>query len=180
MFNYDEMRAVVVDGLSKYLNCPVIRLNQNEAPPAYPYIGYTVITPMSENKGTYGRYDDGKDRKAFTQTWSISALSDDNSESVTLANKAHEWLDHVGTVYLNDNKVIVQSVGNITNRDNVLTVEYEYKNGFDVVFWLFNVVETTTAETGYIESVEVNGNDIEMPLSDEELNDLLETRLTGG
>ena len=82
----------------------------------------------------------------FTVTWSITALSDDNAESVALAMKAREWLELVGQTYLNDNKVIVQSVGAITNRDNILTYGYEYRNGFDCVFWCHDEVKMPETE----------------------------------
>lgn len=152
MIDFDKMRKTVVTGLSEYLGCQVVRSNQNAKAPRYPYISYTITTLMSENKGTYGKYEDGKDRKPFTQTWSVTILSGDNSECISLANKAHEWLDHVGKTYLSDNGVIVQSVGSITNRDNFLTVEYEYRNGFDVVFWVMNETEETKE---FIETAEV-------------------------
>ncbi len=179
MIDYEHLKEVVVTGLSKYLNCPVIRSNQNEEPPTYPYVSYTIITPLRENKGTYGEYGDGMHRKPFTQTWSITILSDNDSESINLATKAYEWLDHVGTVYLKDNDVDVQSVGNMGNRDNFLTVEYEYRNGFDVVFWLMNEVDNPAEETGYIETVQINDKNIEMPPTDEELINKLSDRLSG-
>ena len=172
MFDYDGMRTIVATGLKDYLGCPVVRSNQNEKPPKYPFISYTVTQPMSENKGTYGFYNDGKYRKAFTQTWSVSALSDDNTESVTLAIKARQWFDHVGTVYLGDNEVDVQSVGMVTNRDNVLTTEYEYKNGFDVVFSLFDEVEDTTEE---IKTVDLNGTKVTPRPTTNELAEKLQT-----
>ena len=59
---------------------------------------------------------------------------------------------------MNDNNVIVQSVGSITNRDNVLTVGYEYKNGFDVDFWLFETVGDT--DTEIIETADISTNQI--------------------
>lgn len=154
MVDFENLRETVVTGLKKYLNCPVIRNNQSAEPPAYPYVSYTITTLMAENKGTYGEYEDGKARKPVTQTWSITAQSDDNTESITLANKAREWLDYVGTVYLNDNNVIVQSVTGVTNRDNVLTTDYEYKNGFDCVFWCCDEVDN---KGEVIEEVLLNG-----------------------
>lgn len=162
MINYEGMREAVVSGLRKYLGVPIIRANQTAERPKYPYLTYTVITLVSENKGTYGKYEDGYERKPVTSTWSISALSSDNLESVTLANKAREWLDNVGSVFLNDNDVIVQSVGSITNRDNVLTTGYEYKNGFDAVFWTFDEIKSNTVEI--IESYEF-GNDLASKLA---------------
>lgn len=156
LINYDEMRTTVARGLKQYLGCEVIRQNQTKTPPAYPYLSYTITTLESENKGTYGEYEDGIDRKPITQTWSISVHSASDTESVLLASKAREWLDRVGTTYLKDNNVDVQSVGSITNRDNLLTIGYEYKKGFDVVFWLFDEVENPTAKDGNIELFEPN------------------------
>lgn len=154
MIDYDKMRAIVCKGLKEYIGCPVIRSNQNESPPPYPYISYTVTQLMSANNGTYGVYEDGTERKPITQTWSVTALSDDNSESVTLAVKAREWLNRVGNTYHSDNHVIVQSVGGIVNRDNFLTTEYEYRNGFDCVFWMFDEVTNTDEHDGRIEEAE--------------------------
>lgn len=167
MVDFENLRTTVVRGLKNYLNCPVIRNNQDAEPPAYPYVSYTVTTVMSENRGTYGKCADGVARKPVTQTWSITAQSNKDYESVMLANKAREWLDYVGTTYLNDNDVIVQSCTSVTNRDNVLTVGYEYKNGFDCFFWCYD-----EASDGDIEKIE------EITLG-EDLNDRLEARLDG-
>ena len=168
MIDYENIRLIVAKGLKQYLGCQVIRSNQNAEPPAYPYVSYTVTTLASANNGTYGEWDDGKARKAVTSTWSITALSDDNAESVMLAMKAREWLEFVGTTYLNDNKVVVQSVGGITNRDNVLTYDYEYRNGFDCVFWCFDEIEIPQTQE-FIEAVEMG----------EDTNAQLESRLDG-
>ena len=158
MIDYENMRRIIVKGLKNYLKCPVIRNNQDEAPPDYPFVSYTVTTLMRANNGTYGEYSDDVYRKPTVQTWSITAQSSSNSESVNLISKAREWFDRAGTLYLNDNNVIVQSVGSITNRDNVLTVGYEYKNGFDVDFWLFETVEDT--DTEIIETADISTNQI--------------------
>lgn len=153
MIDYKNIREAVCKGLKKYLNVPIIRNNQNAQPPVYPYLSYTVTTLASQNKGTYGEYEDGIDRQPVKQTWSITAQSDDNDESVMLAGKAKEWLDHTGSVYLRDRNVIVEQVTNITNRDNIISVEYEYKNGFDVVFVLFD--EIKRPDNGYIEQTDL-------------------------
>ena len=157
MIDYDNMRAIVCKGLKNYVKCPVIRSNQDEAPPSFPYISYTITTLMSENRGTYGVYEDGTERKAVTQIWSITSLSDNNVESVTNAIMAREWLDRAGSTYLNDNGVIVQSVGSITNRDNFLTTGYEYRNGFDVVFWLYDTLENINDEFIETTNTTING-----------------------
>ena len=141
MIDFVNIRKVVCKGLKDYLKVPCVRNNQNQDPPEYPYLSYTVTTPESVNKGTYGEYKDGIDRKSVKQTWSITAQSDDSDESMTLAIKARGWLEHYATQLLSDNGIIVEQVTNITNRDNLITTEYEYKNGFDVVFVIFDEIE---------------------------------------
>lgn len=172
MIDNDKLRETVVTGIKNYLQIPFIQSNQNAEPPDYPFLSFTVIKLESENKGTWGEYDDGKDRKAVTQTWSISSLSNDENESIENASKAREWLDYVGRLFLKDNGVIVQSVGAITNRDNVLTTEYEYRNGFDVVFYMMNEVTNPLTESGqYIDEVKISN--VQVKNSDSTLSDLI-------
>ncbi len=156
MINTENLYKTVASGMKKYVGCPVIRTNQNQTPPAYPYISYTITTPATENKGTYGEYEDGKARKPVKQIWSITAQSDDDLEALNLSNKAREWLDYFGTVYLDDNGVIVESVGNVTNRSNLLTAEYQHKYGFDCYFSTFDEIEISTNDI--IESVSFDGD----------------------
>lgn len=179
MLEIRNNEILIVEGLQKALNCLVIRANQTAPAPPYPYISYTIITPSNANNGTWGRYDDGIDRIPVTQTWSFTAQSNDMVESTNLAINARNWLQHEGAVYLNDNHITVQTVEDITNRDNFLTVEYEYRNGFDVVFWLLDEMENTTEAIGTIDYVAVGENLIEPEESVDELNKRLEKRLHG-
>lgn len=174
LIDVDKLKQVVVSGLKEYLGCEVIRTNQNAEPPAYPYVSYTITTLASANNGTYEEHNDGTTRKQLTQTWSITAQSNSEGESVKLALKAREWLDYSGRVYLKDNGVIVQSVTNITNRDNILTVEYEYKNGFDVVFYLFDETENNINKSGVIEDVKLTFNGESKPIisDDKEMEEI--------
>ena len=158
MYDFEKMKEITAGGLSDYLKIPVIQSNQNHKPPSYPYCSYTITTLASTKNGTYGKYDDDIDRKPFTQTWSVTVQSDKEEESFALTLKAHDWFEHVARIYLNDNNINVQSVGNITNRDNVLTIEYEYRNGFDVVFNLINEIESP--DTEYIETVVIGNGEI--------------------
>lgn len=134
---------------------PVIRGNQTAAAPAYPYVSYNVTTIAGANNGTWQQHPDGIDRKMVRSIWSISTLSDDWDKSVELAVKAREWFEHSGRAWLAQHGAIVQSTTEINNRDNILTVEYERKNGFDVVFYVYDEAENLIGTTGYIESAEV-------------------------
>lgn len=158
-----DLRAneiIITDGLQKELGCPVIRANQTAPIPSYPYVSYTLLTPFDSNNGTWGVYDDGVDRIPVTQMWSFTVQSDDMTESMTLAIKARDWFQHVGKTYLNDNHLIVQSVEDITSRDNLLTVGYEYRNGFDVQLWLLDEVESTIESIGTIDEVVIDDETI--------------------
>ena len=177
MVNTDNICTTVVKGLRELLKCPVIRRNQNAPMPDYPYVGYTITTPMTANKGTYQEHDDGVARKAVKQIWSITAFSDKFDEALSLANMAHAWLDYAGTTALNDKGVIVEAVGNIADRSNLITVDYQHSYGFDCTFWTYDEIEMP--DVGVIEAVEFGGNTIETPPTVEELNEQLEKRLEG-
>lgn len=154
MIDYKNMRATVAKGLKEHLGVPVIRGNQTAEAPAYPFCSYNITTLAGANNGTYQEHEDGIDRLLVRSIWSFSFLSADWDESVNLAIKAREWFEHTGRTWLADNGVTVQNTTDITNRDNILTVEYERKNGFDVVFYVYNEVENPVNTYGYIESVE--------------------------
>lgn len=156
MIALSEMRKTVASGLREYLGIQVIRANQSKPAPAYPYATYNVTTIAQANNGTYQQHEDGIDRKMVRSVWSLTILAKDWDESVELATKAREWFEHTGRVWLADHGITVQSTTDINNRDNILTVEYERKNGFDVFFYVYDEAENPLQTTGYIETVDVS------------------------
>ena len=152
---YDEMRKVVPQGLREYLGIEIIRGNQTATAPDYPYGTYNVTTIAGANNGTWQQHEDGVDRLMVRSIWSWSFLSADYDESVALAIKAREWFEHSGRAWLSEHGITVQSTTDINNRDNILTVEYERKNGFDVVFYVYDEAKNLTDTIGTIEGVEV-------------------------
>lgn len=148
MIDYDKLSISIVKSIKDALKVQVIRANQNAEPPKYPYIAYTITTLMKTNNGTYGELIENINgeniityRKEFQQIWSFTVLSDNDLQSKELAFKLYDYLDKVGTINLVDNEVVVQRIGNIMNRDNLLTIGYEYRNGFDVTFAFMNEVK---------------------------------------
>lgn len=162
MIKYRENEILIVDGLQNYLkskgyNCPVIMANQTAPTPPYPYIAYTVITPVSANMKGYSVANDGMRYKSLVQTWSFTAQSNDDVEAFNVTMLAYDWFALTGNTYLSDNNIVAQRVGNITSRDNLLTIEYEYRYGFDVDFLLMHTLEKADCETaGYIETADIN------------------------
>ena len=156
MIPYKHIRKIVVKGLKEYLKCPFIRYGQDGEPPAYPYGGFKVLTDTLQNNGTYGECQDGIARKPVKHSWSITFQSENEEEAYTLACKAKEWLDYVGTTYLSDNNVTVQSTTSIVPRDNLLTTNYEYKRGFDVFFSCYDEITSNSVTGETIEKITFN------------------------
>lgn len=154
MINTENIRITVVPALKKYTGTHLIRANQNAEPPPYPYSTYHITTYATQNNGTFGEYADGKARKPVNQIWSLTTHSNKYEEAFTIANKMREWLDYVGTVYLKDNGIVVQSVGAVGDRSNVLTADYEYSFGFDCILSVFDEVDMP--DNGAIEGLVFN------------------------
>lgn len=145
MINNRQNEIVIVDNLKSYLStakrpCEVVRQNQVGKVPPYPYVSYTQITPISAHRGTYSELEDGTLYSEVTQTWSFTVQSDDQDEALTLALKMYNFFSAVGIQLLADNNIIVHRVGNINPRDNLITIEYEHRNGLDITFGLLNVI----------------------------------------
>lgn len=156
MLDLKHIRKTLFTGLSEYLGITMIRSDQTANAPEYPYGTGKATTPAAANNGTWQQHEDGIDRLMVRSIWSLSFLAKDYDESVMLASKAREWLTNTGRVLLSERGITVQSVTDIANRDNILTVDYESKHGFDVVFYAYDEVENPSTTTGYIESVNLS------------------------
>lgn len=155
MLDLKSIRAALFSGLSDYLGITMIRSDQTATAPAYPYGTGKATTPAAANNGTWQQHEDGIDRLMVRSIWSLSFLSDDYDESVMLATRAREWITHTGRAWLSERGITVQSATDIANRDNILTVDYESKHGFDVVFYVYEEAENPSATAGTIESVNI-------------------------
>ena len=144
-----ELRAneiIIVEALKSYLStdkrpCEVVRQNQVAEVPPYPYVSYTITTPINTHHGTYSQAEDGTLYKDVLQTWSFTVQSDDQDEAMSLALKIHSFFSVVGVQMLADKKISVHRVQGVTTRDNLLTIQYEYRNGLDVTFGLLFTID---------------------------------------
>ena len=170
MVNFRNIEIDIVSCVKDYLKCEVIQANQVSPIPPYPYVSYTVTTPMVANNGTYGeviKEVDGKTIKTyckeFQQVWSFTVQSDDDTQSKTLALALYDCLDKACSEELAEKEIVVQRIGNITSRDNLISIQYEHRNGFDVTFAFMNEIEAGETEE-VIESVEIKMNDEYIPI----------------
>ncbi len=143
-----EIETAVADGLQAYLKCPVIRSNQTAPVPPYPYVSYTITSPILTDGSTWATdTQTGRQFIDLPQVWSITVQSSNDTQALELAMRAFQWFDtEAGHPYLKEKEIAVQSVGSIGNRDNLLSIEYEYRKGFDVTFLLRHYTEQSVTE----------------------------------
>lgn len=144
MIQMKPMEKIVLDGIKAHLKnyefrpCQVIRQNQNSPAPSYPYVSYTVLTPNAADQKGWSTVEGGRHFKPVRQIWSITVQSDRCQESQEIAAALSEWFSFSGNLYLSDHGIVPEKVTSITSRDTLLTVDYEYRNGFDVTFGMIN------------------------------------------
>ena len=161
MLDYRKNEIIIVEGLKDYLSTELrpfelVRQNQIAQIPSYPYGSYTVTTPIHEQGGTFSRSNDGAYYRAALQTWGITIQSDDQEEALSLAFRAYDYFRLAGVTYLADQGITVRRVRDITARDNLLTSQYEYRNGLDVTFGLLYVISTDNQiNTDEIETIDI-------------------------
>lgn len=146
MIDQEQINIILAEGLKKASGCEVVKANNSKAKiPPYPYISFTVLN-TDTRKGMYS-VGSGIRFIPLTQTWSLTVQGDQDNEAQLAAMRAKDWLEDTGRNYLNDHGIVVQSVGAVTNRDSLLTAEYEYRKGFDAVLSIINVVDGNQDET---------------------------------
>lgn len=144
----------VVDGLEAYLTARYghrvagTLANTTEHIPPYPYFAYTITTPADGNAKGWCRGSDGSLYRQLTQVWSITFCSDRNDAADEIAQYAFEWFDALGTTYLSDHGYAVERILNFGNRDNLVTIEYEYRRGFDIRLSYMHVIPAAIAGEG--------------------------------
>ena len=158
MINHRANEIVIIDGLEAYLGtvdrpCKAVRQNQIAQQPPYPYVSYTVTTPLSEMRGTYSKAEDGTLYQSQRQTWSFTVQSDDMDEALELGMKLYDFFTAAGLLLLHDENIAVIRVTNLTARDNLISIQYEYRVGLDVTFNLLNIIAPFNQ---VIESVKLN------------------------
>lgn len=161
MIDHRANEIVIVDGLKAYLStatrpCEVVRQNQVAEAPPYPYVSYTVTTPLSADRGSYCESEDGRLYRDTLQTWSFTVQSSDQDEAMSLGMKMFDYFTAVGVVPLADKNITIRRVTNLTTRDNMISIQYEYRNGLDVTFGLlYEISSEQQPFSDEIDSIEI-------------------------
>ena len=166
-----EIRAkqrMMLSMLEEYTGCTIVPANTTKKMPSYPFISYSIIN-ISTRKGTYAEYTGFKDvegvkvpTKIFAMpasaVYSFTVQHEDEAEALIIAMEIKDFFEKAKRQELADIDVIVSDVGGITSRDNLLSIEYEYRKGLDVRLSLVNVIEDKSTEV--IETATLTSEDV--------------------
>ena len=122
------------------VHCPVVLANQTAPAPPYPFLSFTILTPVHAEQGTYC-FDKGIYYQPMLQTWSLTAQSDDYAACQEIGMRMYDFFARAGRAALYQNQIAVASLTDLTARDNLLTVQYVYRCGMDVTFRMMHQLE---------------------------------------
>lgn len=133
-----EYNRLICEGIQAELGCTVVKSNLVEHVPEYPYISFTM-TGIRTSQRTYADAESPYVPAQITYSWTVQ--SNDDDEALELAHRLHDWFEMTGRMYLKDNGMVFTDIGGIQERDNMITLEYEYRKGFDCILHLMNYVD---------------------------------------
>ena len=158
MIEVQAKQIITLRLLEEYTGCKLVPANTTKNLPAYPFISFSVIN-IDTKKGTYAQVGNTLYMPAKVK-YSFTVQSDNEAEALLKAMDVKDFFEEAKRQVLADNEIIVADVGGITPRDNLLTMEYEYRKGLDVTLSLNNII-AASADTGEIDSISINDINIE-------------------
>ena len=136
-----DFNKAICDGIKKDLGLIAVKANQTGHVPPYPYASFS-ITSIAESGGSYGRTEAEEFKPAvITMSWTVQA--DNDTLCWEKAQALADWFRVSGRAYLKDQGIAPLEVMDINQRDSLITIEYEFRKGFDVRFSAMNVLPST-------------------------------------
>lgn len=156
MISHADIRNKLVSGLHNFMDMLVVQQSSIGEQPAYPFITYTVTSPYLQ-LGQPERYTeeiDGsiatKSIEHYEQVYSFTVASKDEDEAMNKCLQAIQYFKFYGAQDLADQNIVVVKISSISARDNMITIDYERRYGFDV---RIRVACEETMEVENIESI---------------------------
>ena len=164
MMDVKSLQREMLRLLEDYTGYKVVPANTTKQMPNYPYISYSLLN-VDTRKGTYSAHTGTKIVEGIETPvnmlsmpasikYSFTVQSDDDVEALIHSISIKDFFEESKRQELADIGLIVSDVGGITPRDNMLTIEYEYRKGLDVTLSLNNVMES--ADVGVISDATIN------------------------
>lgn len=132
-----KIQKTIIGSLEQYCGCPFVPSNTKKEMPPYPYVSFSLIHAVTL-KGTYCKGE--KLYKPANLTYSFAVQSDNEAQCMEIAMTAKDYLDELGKELFDEKGIVIQDITGITSRDTLLTIEYEYRKGFDAVIAVFNEI----------------------------------------
>ena len=74
------------------------------------------------------------------QTWSFTVQSDDSRLCRKKSMLLYDFFARAGRDKIGKNGIAVAGNTDLTSRDNLLTIQFEYRNGMDVTFRMMHTI----------------------------------------
>lgn len=141
-----EVRNAIVAGLEEHIKCPVVLSDQIADVEGFPYCYYSVLTPrinnhafglVTQSETQLKREEQVDATMSFTFCSQNREAGDDfifgEDEAIELCEAGHGYfLLNAHTSHLEAGRIVVQDVGNVTNRSGFLLEDTIRRYGFDV------------------------------------------------
>lgn len=150
MIQTRQIQKTLIGALEEYCACYFVPSDTAQEMPEYPYVSFSLIRAETA-KGTYHEGDTLY--QPVNLTYSFTVQSDDAGEATNIAWKIKDYCEVTGQVTMKDKDITILKTGEITSRDNYITIEYEHRRGLDVVFGIFNRVERP--DDGTIDTIHI-------------------------
>lgn len=162
MIPFEQIRRVIVEGLTAHLGVPVIEIDGKGKVPPYPFMTYHFVDEGSPSGHMAVQIVGDKLIQSGTVSLSASFQSYAQSrlESVNQANRARDWFETDGHWLLKDQAgAVVVDVGSSQNHDLRIGNEWERRNGFEVELRTTNMIEQDLQpiDTADVRGVELSG-----------------------
>lgn len=138
MIKLEQIQETLIGELERHCACLFVPSNTTKEMPAYPYVSFALINDKLKG-GTYS--EDDRLYKPLDLTYSFTVQSKSELEAHAIAMLARDFLEETGRQKLYDAGIVIGNITGITSRDNLLTIEYEYRRGFDAVISVFNEID---------------------------------------
>lgn len=155
--NLSDVRNYLIPLLKAHTGVSVIEADQGGEIPDGNHAVYKFTVPYSKEVGRPNvSYDDSEtynqiQSEDYRITLSVTAISEDNDDSTSLAQNIHDWFTFYGEDSMQSAGIVPVSVGDLGNRDSVN--DDETRQGFDVILRLSREL---TREIGYYDKVLIN------------------------
>lgn len=138
MISHADIRNKLVSGLHKFMDMLVVQQSSIGDQPEYPFITYTVTSPYLQlgQPERYTQEIDGsivtRSKEHYEQVYSFTIASKDEDEAMDKCLQAIQYFKFYGTQDLADQNIVIVKISSISARDNMITIDYERRYGFDV------------------------------------------------